>query len=165
MRKLADRAGMRLSNVQYYFKSRDDVLKAMVALYFKDCTESVIDATKTCDAYSTRDRLYFLIRLALNHGETLSDMCRTFRELWAISNRNPAVHECLMAYYRDFADMLVDFVADQRLRPSTRDRLKCLLTPFIEGYSITAPSLPLTADEVARMMTDVAMRIIDDEPR
>lgn len=37
MRKLAERAGMRLSNVQYYFKSRDHVLKAMATRYFEDC--------------------------------------------------------------------------------------------------------------------------------
>ncbi|MEM6891440.1 MAG: TetR/AcrR family transcriptional regulator, partial [Pseudomonadota bacterium] len=46
MRKLADRSGMRLSNVQYYFKSREDVLKAMATRYFAECTAQIRQLTK-----------------------------------------------------------------------------------------------------------------------
>ena len=35
LRKLAESADMRLSNVQYYFKSRDDGIVAMVQRYFE----------------------------------------------------------------------------------------------------------------------------------
>ncbi|MEL7396623.1 MAG: TetR/AcrR family transcriptional regulator [Pseudomonadota bacterium] len=41
MRKLADRADMRLSNVQFYFNSRDDVLMAMATRYFAECTAQI----------------------------------------------------------------------------------------------------------------------------
>ncbi|GAL09454.1 hypothetical protein JCM19233_420 [Vibrio astriarenae] len=37
MRKVATLAEMSLSNVQYYFKTKDDLLKAMADRYFQQC--------------------------------------------------------------------------------------------------------------------------------
>ncbi|SLN73927.1 transcriptional regulator BetI [Roseovarius albus] len=159
MRKLAESAGMRLSNVQYYFKTRDDVLTAMITRYFDDCTQDLVRLTQESEAATPRERVLFLIRAGLAHGQDISDMCRSFREIWAISSRNAIIDTCLMDYYRGFANVLADFALPQGIDERSRARMKSLLVPYFEGYSITARSLPLGAADTAEMLTDLAMSV------
>lgn len=161
LRKLADCAGMRLSNVQYYFGSRDDVLSAMVARYFQTCTAQLTRLTRESPARTPRDRVHFLIVAVLAHGVDISDMCRAFREIWAISSRNAVIDHCLMDYYRGFSGVLADFAVPEGVDTARRDRLTALLVPFFEGYSITARSLPLAPQETAAMLTDLALSILE----
>ena len=163
LRKLAESAGMRLSNVQYYFKSRDDVLAAMVQRYFDACTEHLLAITKECDAETPRDRVRFLVRTGLAHGHEISDMCRAFREIWAISSRNTVIDRCLMEYYRRFADAMASYALGTIAGEAGRARLIALLVPYFEGYSVTAKSMTMDGDAVAEMLTDLAMRVALDE--
>lgn len=163
MRKLAERANMRLSNVQYYFPSKDDVLRAMVTVYFQECTQSVAELTATKGGATLRDRMGHLIELGLSHGEGISDMCKIFREIWAISSRNPAVRACLMDYYREFADTLIAYLDIQKVSEKQIDALVGLLVPYFEGYSVTAPALVLPVSDVQEMLTDMAMKIVSPD--
>lgn len=160
MRKLAERTHMRLSNVQYYFKTRDDVLSAMVAHYFEECVADLERLAQRSPAKTTRERIFFLVRSGLVHGREISDMCRAFREIWAISSRNDLINQCLMGYYRHFADVMVDFALQGETDAAVREKLKALLIPYFEGYSITAQSLTLDADETAAMLTEMAFSIV-----
>lgn len=160
MRKLAETTGMRLSNVQYYFKKRNDVLVAMVTRYFEDCTQDLVQLTQECEASTPHDRLLFLIRAGLAHGQEVSDMCRSFREIWAISSRDAVIDQCLMGYYRGFADVLANFAFPNGIDEMSRARMKSLLIPYFEGYSITARALPLSSENTAEMLTDLAMSVI-----
>lgn len=162
LRKIADCAGMRLSNVQYYFKSRDDVIAAMVACYFEECKKSLRTLTAQSQAQTRRERVQFLVRSGLAHGHEISDMCRAFREIWAISSRNPVIDQCMADYYRGLADVIADYILDGALTADGREKLKALLVPYFEGYSITALSLALGADEVENMLTDLALHILGE---
>ena len=61
LRKLAESADMRLSNVQYYFKSRDDGIVAMVQRYFEQCRGSLLHLTETSLAKTRRERVALLV--------------------------------------------------------------------------------------------------------
>lgn len=163
LRKLAENAGMRLSNVQYYFKSRDDVLAAMVERYFDECAKTLLAITEESDAATPRDRVRFLIDAGLSHGHEISDMCRAFREIWAISSRNAVIDRSLMEYYRRFADAMADYALDGAVGEAGRAQFIALLVPYFEGYSVTARSLALDVDAVAEMLTDATMRVALDE--
>lgn len=160
MRRLAERSGMRLSNVQYYFPSRNDVLRAMVALYFKECIDAITTLAADQTHKSMRARLRYVIREGLKHGETVSPLCRTFRELWAISSRNPEIHACLVTYYRLFGSKLVGFAIGDAQSGSMHDRLVTLIVPYLEGYSITGCALPCDVEETTELITDMAMSIV-----
>ena len=164
MRRVADCAGMRLSNVQYYFKSRDDILIAMVSQYFDECAQSLLNLTKKSSARSRRDRIRFLVEAGLSHGYEDSDMCRAFREIWAISSRNPIIDQCLMDYYQRFADVLAEFVLGCSRDAASREKLQALLVPYFEGYSVTARSLSLKNDAVVELITDTVMNFTKDRP-
>ncbi|MEM9139663.1 MAG: TetR/AcrR family transcriptional regulator [Pseudomonadota bacterium] len=159
MRKLAERAGMRLSNVQYYFKSRDDVLKAMATRYFKECAEEIRRLTQDTPGSTVRERAHLLILTGLRHGDELSDMCRIFRELWAMSSRNKVIRDHMADYYRTFASLISGFVLGETAEQERRDMLSSLLLPFFEGYSVTASSVPLSTEQVADMLTDLSLSV------
>ena len=99
MRKLAHRAYMRLSNVQSYFKSRDDVLKAMATRYFAECTAQIRQLTVDNPNLALRERARVLILTGLHNGDEVSDIYRIFQELWAISSRNDAIRDHMADYY------------------------------------------------------------------
>ena len=165
LRKLADCAGMRLSNVQYYFKSRDDVLVAMVSRYFDECATNLLQLTEESEAHSRRERVQFLVRAGLIHGEEISDMCRAFREIWAISSRNSVIDQCLMEYYRRFADVIADYILDGDLDMARRETIKAVLIPYFEGYSVTGRALSLKTDAIAQILTDFVLTHSDANDR
>lgn len=153
---------MRLSNVQYYFKSRDDVLAAMVGQYFRECTASLVRLTEESNAATARERLHYLVQAGLSHGQHVSDMCRAFREIWAISSRNELIDGCLMDYYRNFSELVADFAFPEGIDDGARRRLMTLLVPFFEGYSITARAMPMNMQDTATMLTDMAMSVVEN---
>jgi len=163
LRKLAECAEMRLSNVQYYFKSRDEVLVAMVGRYFDECTTNLRQLTEGNDAQTERDRIRFLVRSGLAHGEAISDMCRAFREIWAMSSRNHIIDDALMEYYRRFADLIADYALGSDLDADRREKLKSLLVPYFEGYSVTARALKMDAEAIELMLTDMVTRSAEIE--
>lgn len=161
MRRIADCADIRLSNVQYYFRSRDDVLRVMVTRYIATCTQTLIAALAETSGQTTRVRAQTLIRTGLRHGEDLTEMCRIFRELWALSSRNQAVQDEMTQYYRSVSDQIADFILGETSDSVARDKLRCLLLPYFEGYSIVAPSLPMRGEEVVSLLTDMVMTIVE----
>lgn len=162
LRKLADAAGMRLSNVQYYFKSRDEVLKAMVAQYFGACIANLEKLLDESNAKTARERVRFLALSGLAHGIEISDMCRAFREIWAISSRNEIIDQALMNYYQSYADAMARFACPTPTTEAKRHQLASLLVTFFEGYSITGRALPMTMEQAADMLTDMAMSIVGE---
>ncbi|MEM1146103.1 MAG: TetR/AcrR family transcriptional regulator [Pseudomonadota bacterium] len=163
LRKLAECADMRLSNVQYYFKSRDDVLVSMVSRYFEECTANLLRLTEASDAKSERERIRFLIRAGLAHGVEISDMCRAFREIWAISTRNEVIDNTLMDYYRGFADLMTDYALGVEMDGDRREQLKAILIPYFEGYSVTAPSIEMNSEAIELMLTDMVQNAVKKE--
>jgi len=160
LRKIADCAGMRLSNVQYYFRSRDEVLAAMVSRYFEDCAANLMQLTEASRADTQAERVRFLVRSGLAHGVEVSDMCRAFREIWAISSRSDVIDDALMHYYSRFADVMADYALGRASDQYCRENLKALLVPYFEGYSVTARSLTLDLDATERMLTDLVLSVV-----
>jgi len=163
MRRIADCAGMRLSNVQYYFKSRDDVLIAMVAQYFDECADNLLKLTEDSKARTEYERVQFLVNAGLSHGLEISNMCRAFREIWAISSRSNIIDQCLMDYYRRFADLMADYALSDELDTADREKVKALLVPYFEGYSVTARSLTLENSAVVDMVTEIVLSLAKEK--
>lgn len=160
MRRLADRAGMRLSNVQYYFKSRENVLNSMFHRYFLECELEIERLAEENRGAELRERARVLIDTGLGHGAELSDMCRIFRELWALSSRNTEVRDQMDQYYQGLARRMAAFVLGERSDPALQARVAALLLPYFEGYSVTARSLQTPAHVLAEMLTDIVMSIV-----
>ncbi len=163
MRRVAQDAGMSLSNVQYYFKNKDALLKAMADRYFYQCLEDIEGEQFLFETGDTKAALRLVIRNFLAHGLEVSDMCRVFREYWALATRNAEIEDYLVNYYSRLAAVL-----KEKLRPLAVDELALdeavsMLIPVVEGYSITCPALPIDIDRMTELTADLLLSVLHRE--
>ena len=161
MRKVASLADMSLSNVQYYFKNKDMLLKAMADRYFQSCLEEI----RTTEAIQSQEALQgdleALLKSFLRHGLEVTEMCRLFREYWAISTRNEAIDDYIKQYYREMVVIL-----SEKLRPvanseSGLSKSVSMIIPFVEGYSITALSMPEDINSVTDILISLVTNLLE----
>lgn len=144
MRKVASVADMSLSNVQYYFKTKDDLLKAVADRYFQQC----LDDLRALPVMEEEKALRPIVSMLLSHGHELSDMCRIFREYWAISTRNESIESYLSDYYQTMVVVMKEKIAPLAKDQTSQSRAVSILIPFVEGYSVTAKAMPVSLDEM-----------------
>ncbi|ELB2798368.1 TetR/AcrR family transcriptional regulator [Vibrio alginolyticus] len=153
MRKVATLAEMSLSNVQYYFKNKDELLRAMADRYFQQCLDELAEQPELSDASELKN----FISAQLSHVYQVSDMCRIFREYWAISTRNEAIDAYLLAYYQSMASSL-----NKIFKPLAKDNVSVeraisVFIPFVEGYSITARALPVDLEHITQSISSIVL--------
>lgn len=161
MRQVAARANMSLGNLQYYFRNKNALLKGMVDHYFGQCDGLLANhlLTSTCD--HPQERIREMIAFGLSHGQTLNEICKIFRQFWAISARNDEIHLYMQAYYTRYAGNLSELLAPLAVEPDSISKVVSLLVPYFEGYAITSSSLPLPAEEILDMLTDMVCDILE----
>ena len=163
MRKVAQCADMSLSNVQYYFKNKDELLTALANRYFENCLDEIRQLPVLADGDNLRPELAQMLRGFLTHGLEVSEMCRIFREYWAIATRNDVIEEYLRKYYSDLADILTEKLRPASPSPKALSSAVSVIIPFVEGYSITAHSLPKDFDAVTELLTSTVMSLMNND--
>ena len=154
MRKVATLAEMSLSNVQYYFKTKDDLLKAMANRYFQQCLDELAQQPEL----SSGSELKGFISTQLSHVYEVSDMCRIFREYWAISTRNEAIDAYLLDYYRAMTGALIKIFKPLAKDDESVERAVAILIPFVEGYSITSRALSVELDSIVESISALVLK-------
>ncbi|KZX75119.1 transcriptional regulator [Oleiphilus sp. HI0009] len=163
MRQVASHADMSLSNVQYYFKNRDELLKAMADRYFEQCLDELRSINTLKDRNSLEEKLSPLISAFLSQGVHLSDMCRIFREYWAISSRNDAIKKYILEYYKEMASILMAKLLPVAHSEKSAAETVSLIIPYIEGYSITGMAMPEGIERMTELMVVFCVGVIDGE--
>lgn len=98
LRRIADRVGIRLSNVQYYFQTKESLLEAILAREFD---RSLAILAGLSPDLTPRARLETIIDYVLADQENPAS-CAIFWELWALAPREPAVAAIMDHYYGRF---------------------------------------------------------------
>ena len=165
MRQVAQRSEMSLSNAQHYFKNKDELLKAMADRYFGNCIEDIrgqASITAEGDIYT---ELSEMLMEFLKHGLEVSEMCRIFREYWAIATRNQVIEQYLTDYYKSMIETLSNKLQAVAASPAALEKAVSLIIPYVEGYSITAKALPIDIEEANRMFVTMVVAILSDKAR
>lgn len=166
IRQVAAKAGISHSNVQYYFKNKDALLLAVANRYFEQCLSEMRVlpevSAMSCVTDGHRESLEHFIRAFLVHGLEISEMCRIFREYWAIACRNDKIHDYLQQYYQQYAATVAN-----KLRPICREEARlskavAIFVPMVEGYSITANALPEDLNKVTATLTTLLLELIQE---
>ena len=155
MRSLADRCGMSLSNVQYYFRTKEDLICEIADRYFGECNTVLLTFFEKQGPVENRNGLHNLVGLFLDHGREMTDMCRVFRELWAIGTRNDIVAELLDRHYQRIAATLIRHMKYPSASPAKLKRMIALFLVISEGYSIVGRAQPISHDEATALFTDM----------
>ena len=155
MRGIADRCGMSLSNVQYYFRTKDELIAEIASRYFGECDAVLLAYFEEQGPVESREALRALVGLFLEHGREMTDMCRVFRELWAIGSRSRNVSDLLASHYRRLGDTLSRHLKYPSTSPAAVARMVALLLVISEGYSIVGPAHSMGHDEATSFFTDL----------
>ncbi|MEN7551350.1 TetR/AcrR family transcriptional regulator [Rapidithrix thailandica] len=151
MRKVAEHSKITLSNLQYYFKDKDELLSATIGYYFKLCEEEVVNTLEKITKSGNADLQPFLKELLMMHlvdGHP-DEKCTMFREIWALSTRNPKIEQVVFEYYQTYCKWIVKVFASYSSHPQA---VTSLLLPYIEGYSVMGKALPLGKAQVIDLL-------------
>lgn len=160
MRQVAAKSGMSLSNLQYYFKNKNELLKGMISFYFGECGSSFDAKMAEVKGKSPREQVVELINYELDHNG--NDSYETFHQIWAIANTNEEVRAHLKSYYFDLSEKLSHFFSPLVIDEDSIPRIVSLLLPYFEGYSITSFAIPPDRNQIAETLVDTIMPMIKE---
>lgn len=162
MRKVAAQAEMSLGNLQYHFKDKTALMSGLADDYFGECTSLLDDYQPTPTDGTTEEKLQNLILFLLDHVDHVSDMCRIFREIWALSARDEDIHMQLIDYYKVTMNKLSKLLILVSDCEKAANNMASLLMPYIEGYSVMFQALPQGKHDTAKMLAKLCCDICQD---
>jgi len=156
MRKIAKAANLSLSNLQYYYKDKNELLIATAQYYFQSCAQEVtqtLNLLKAETTFSIEKFLEKVLDLLLVKGKD-SEQSVMFREIWALSSRNEQLEKAVETYYKNYCIWMIDLIASFSKQPH---ELVSLLVPYVEGYAIMGSVLPLNKEAVIKLLIKVIL--------
>ena len=150
-----------LSNVQYYFRS-DDLIAEIADRYFGDCNSILLAHFEEFGPMEDRAAVERLARVVLEHGWEMTDMCRVFRELWAIASRHDALANLLGHHYRRLGTTLEQHLNLSSTTQESRRKAVTLFLTMSEDSIIGSANL-IDHDEAVSFFTDVLMSAMAGE--
>ncbi len=135
MRQLAERLGIRLSNLQYYFPSREQLIQKLLQRFLDTCKQEI--ASLSAVTATPRKRLLAAIDFLLKDQETESS-CKIFWELWALSARDEKVGKIMADFYETYVNTVSEMLLALNPEIPVRkvDRIAVLVVSMIEGLSL-----------------------------
>lgn len=147
---------MLIYDILFSAAASNKTIIATVQFYFKQCRDEVSrewEGFKPNEPNTTTLFLKKMLSGLLVNGNH-NPHCSMFREIWALSSRDPHLAEEMKSYCQQYAQWLVGFLA------SFSDKSKeivALLLPYVEGYSITGSALPLEKNEVVDLLVKLIL--------
>ncbi len=162
MRKVAQKTSMSLSNVQYYFKTKELLLAGLLKSFLEEYTETFKQYTPNADN-EPEENIRLLLIDVLDNSET-TDCAFLFKELWVIAQRNPGVGKAMEDYYENMFTIIETML--KKTIPGATDpraikQAASILMPFMEGYCIARSTLPVDPSALAGQMASVIMYILN----
>jgi AcrR family transcriptional regulator len=161
MEKVADSADLPQSTVFLYFKNKSVLLDVI----FGDFIDAYFVHLQNYQASTSKvpeQALGSLLLHMLKYRE--STLCaQLFKEFWVFSNHHKSGRLALDQYYRELHTVIVKHLrsiapvgcAEQKIQFSAST-----LLPFVEGYSITRATLPISILQLVDQLSIVLKRIL-----
>lgn len=136
MRRIAEAADMRLSNLQYYFSSKEDLLNALLKRTVDDYEASLAQITRNRSG-SPRAQFQRIIEYLLKDQETRAS-CSIFWELWALAGRDPNIGAIMNSYYDAYLDKMGEAIrlVSPDMPKRRAQRHAGMIVALIEGASL-----------------------------
>ncbi len=162
MRKVAQKAGMSLSNVQYYFKTKELLLAGLLKSFLEEYTKTLEQYTPDA-GNGPQKNIQQLLIVVLESHET-EDCVFLFKELWVIAQRNPGVGKAMEDYYQHLftiIETILKKTTSQSIDPCALKKAASILMPFMEGYWITRSTLPVVPSALAEQMAKLIVHTMN----
>lgn len=138
LRRIAAECGMNVGNLNYYFRSKDDLIRELLDAVISSYQDS-FDAITHEPGADAEARLGKLVRLILE-DITTKKTTRFFPELWAMSSHDPFVQERMEELYRQARVSLNELIAEinPALPEEERETLALFMSASMEGQTVFA---------------------------
>ena len=133
--RVAEQCGMLRSNLTYYFKSRSDLVRALVDAIAASY-QAAADTISLGDG-SPEQRLRRLVDIYLDNIAT-ERTTRIFTELWPLASRDPEMAENLQTIYGKAIQLFAGIVGEIRpgLCAEARRTLATFMVAWLEGQTV-----------------------------
>lgn len=138
LRRIAKECGMKVGNISYYFKSKDELVRALLQTISGSYEEAIRDATAEAGG-DPEQRFVKLITFILEDGTT-RQTSYLFPELWSLANHDPFARQCVDELYAREHERFVSIIGELNPALSGDDRhvLSAFILSSIEGVAFFA---------------------------
>lgn len=138
LRRIATESGMNVGSLNYYFKSKDDLIRELLDAVISSYEEAFDEIIHEPGA-SAEARLENLVALILD-DITTKKTTRFFPELWAMANHDSFVHDRMNELYERARVSLNELIAEinPRLSADQREILALFISASMEGMTVFA---------------------------
>lgn len=138
LRRIAAECGMNVGNLNYYFRSKDDLVRELLDAVISSYEDS-FDAIMHEPGADAEARMGKLVTLILE-DITTKKTTRFFPELWAMSNHDPFVQERMEELYKRARVSLNELIAEinPALPKDERETLTLFMSASMEGQTVFA---------------------------
>ncbi|MFD2260508.1 TetR/AcrR family transcriptional regulator [Chelativorans composti] len=159
LRDVARAAGIRLSNLQYYYPTREDLVRDLLMLVFS-VYQQLYDQIFRSEGIGAQEKLAQAVRCLLANIKEPS-VHRLFFELWALAQRNELLEHLLRDMYDSYCRRIEEII--EQISPDMPQHLRrqrsILIAFLIEGIMVRY-SLAQEDGESLRNMDDECLRQI-----
>lgn len=110
LRRIAEAADIRLSNLQYYFQVKEDLLNALLKRTFDNYAAALELVVRTRKG-SPKNRFLMMIDYLLKDQEGQAS-CAIFWELWALAAREESIARIMDDYYDTYLQQVTDAIRE-----------------------------------------------------
>jgi AcrR family transcriptional regulator len=135
-RKIAARAAVRPGHLQYYYRTKADVVRALLERYLERSLRE-IEARIAAAGGVPAARLRAMLDGILDDQDRPA-ACRMFWEIWALAARDAPVARAAAAFYARYRQGVAEALraAAPGLGPARAERRAALLVSLLEGLTI-----------------------------
>ena len=134
LRKVAEKAGIRVGNLQYYFPAKSDLVKAMLDHVIDDYLQDFEDIR---GSGTPEEQFIAVIEDVITDLNTRKTTV-FFPELWSLSNHEKGITRSMDNMYQRYREVLAGIIAEINPELSTSQcrRLALFFSSSIEGHTI-----------------------------
>lgn len=137
IRKVTEKAGIQVGNLQFYFPTRASLIEAMLEREIDRYETALAEASQLDEDSNGDTSLMRTVDYLLSDQEN-QDSCIVFWELWALAAHDVTAATIMNRHYKRYLgaiSTLVQEASPQLTRPKA-DRIALLIVSLIEGASI-----------------------------
>lgn len=161
MRKVAEEASVRLNNVQYYFKTKADLIDGLLSNYTEESKNALLENVQQ-SGNGKQGITSFIASIC--QSETIEDEIKLSIALTSLAEQEE-IGIRLHHFYSDFYNLLFDFfqqVSGKDKKALCLHQAASLLLPFINGYGLVSKNIDLDYVDTSEMLSDLLWNMIND---
>lgn len=158
-RKIAAAAGIRPGNLQYYYRTKQDVVRALLERYLARSLQAIearVAATAGTPAAALRVALDGIL------ADQQSDACQFFWEVWALAARDATVARAARGFYERYRHGVAAALraVNPRLAPATARRRATMVVALLEGLTVFRLGAGRGGDPGPSLLRDVRALVV-----